>query len=198
MLTQTIAQYSATDFASEVRAGLTRPGQKELPSKYLYDEVGSALFEVICVLPEYGLARAGARLLRQHAEQIVSRLPLPVAVAELGSGTGKKTRWILEADTAVAEVTPRPRKELGRDQQLHRERRGRERGGGAGGAATESAVGKGTVRGNLDTVARGRAGAGVRPGERRGKLTDHREVHRRDQRGCLERLRRAGRGRRAS
>jgi len=97
MLTQTIAQYSATDFASEVRAGLTRPGQKELPSKYLYDEVGSALFEVICVLPEYGLARAGARLLRQHAEQIVSGLPLPVAVAELGSGTGKKTRWILEA-----------------------------------------------------------------------------------------------------
>ena len=51
MLTQTIAQYSATDFAGEVRTGLTRPGQKELPSKYLYDEVGSALFEVICVLP---------------------------------------------------------------------------------------------------------------------------------------------------
>ena len=97
MLTQTIAQYSATDFAAEVRTGLTMPGQKELPSKYLYDEVGSALFEVVCVLPEYGLARAGARLLHQHAEQIVSRLPLPVAVAELGSGTGKKTRWILEA-----------------------------------------------------------------------------------------------------
>jgi len=97
MLTQAIAQYSASDFASEVRAGLTKPGQKELPSKYLYDEVGSALFEVICALPEYGLARAGTRLLRQHSEQIVSRLPLPVAVAELGSGTGKKTRWILEA-----------------------------------------------------------------------------------------------------
>ena len=97
MFTQTIARYSATDFASEVRAGLTKPGQKELPSKYLYDEVGSALFEVICALPEYGLARAGARLLRQHAEQIVNCLLLPVAVAELGSGTGKKTRWILEA-----------------------------------------------------------------------------------------------------
>ncbi len=97
MLTQAIAQYSASDFAGEVRAGLSKPGQKELPSKYLYDEVGSALFEVICTLPEYGLARAGSRLLRQHSEQIVSRLSLPVAVAELGSGTGKKTRWILEA-----------------------------------------------------------------------------------------------------
>ncbi len=39
-------------FAAEVRAGLTHTPQKELPSKYLYDEVGSALFEVITVLPE--------------------------------------------------------------------------------------------------------------------------------------------------
>jgi dimethylhistidine N-methyltransferase len=63
----------------------------------LYDEVGSALFETICVLPEYGLTRADARLLREHAGEIVDLLPLPVQVAELGSGSGKKTRWILEA-----------------------------------------------------------------------------------------------------
>ncbi len=97
MLTQAIAQYSVADFGAEVRAGLTRPGQKELPSKYLYDEVGSALFEVISVLPEYGLTRADTRLLRLHSEQIVQRMPSPILVAELGSGTGKKTRWLLEA-----------------------------------------------------------------------------------------------------
>jgi L-histidine N-alpha-methyltransferase len=84
-------------FASDIRAGLTRPGQKELPSKYLYDEIGSALFETICVLPEYGLTRADVRLLRRHAPEIVSRLPLPVTVAELGTGSGRKTRWLLEA-----------------------------------------------------------------------------------------------------
>jgi L-histidine N-alpha-methyltransferase len=84
-------------FGSEIRAGLTRPGQKELPSKYLYDEIGSALFESICVLPEYGLTRADVRLLRRHAPEIVSRLPLPVTVAELGTGSGRKTRWLLEA-----------------------------------------------------------------------------------------------------
>jgi L-histidine Nalpha-methyltransferase len=84
-------------FAEEVCAGLTQPGQKELPSKYLYDEVGSALFEVISVLPEYGLTRADQRILRKHAESIVARIPSPVIVAELGSGSGKKTRWILEA-----------------------------------------------------------------------------------------------------
>jgi L-histidine Nalpha-methyltransferase len=86
-----------TQFAEEVCTGLTKPGQKELPSKYLYDEIGSALFEVISVLPEYGLTRADQRILQQHAESIVARIPSPVIVAELGSGSGKKTRWILEA-----------------------------------------------------------------------------------------------------
>jgi len=84
-------------FSSDVVVGLSQPGQKELPSKYLYDEVGSALFDVICVLPEYGLSRAGMRLLERHAADIVERMPGPVVVAELGSGSGQKTRWLLEA-----------------------------------------------------------------------------------------------------
>jgi L-histidine Nalpha-methyltransferase len=84
-------------FALEVSAGLAKPGQKELPSKYLYDSVGSALFEVICALPEYGLTRAEERLLQLHAREIVDQLPRPVVVAELGSGTGRKTRLLLEA-----------------------------------------------------------------------------------------------------
>ncbi len=84
-------------FAREVREGLSRPGQKELPSKYLYDEIGSALFEVITLLPEYGLTRADERLLRRHSAEIVERLPAPVVVAEMGSGSGRKTRWLLEA-----------------------------------------------------------------------------------------------------
>ena len=96
MLVHAITTNATYEFASEVRAGLRR-GQKELPSKYLYDDVGSALFEVISRLPEYGLTRADERLLRRHASDIVDRLSTPVAVAELGSGTGKKTRWVLEA-----------------------------------------------------------------------------------------------------
>src|SRR6266581_1265871 len=97
MPTQALPLRQVSEFAAEVRAGLTKPGQRELPSKYLYDEAGSALFEVICVLPEYGLTRADARLLQRYAEEVVDGLPLPVLVAELGSGSGKKTRWILEA-----------------------------------------------------------------------------------------------------
>src|ERR1700688_378483 len=98
MQTETVARFSLADFGAEVRSGLTQPGQKELPSKYLYDEVGSALFEVITALPEYGLCRADERLLRRHAEEIVRPLlPAPIVVPELGSGSGKKTRWILQA-----------------------------------------------------------------------------------------------------
>jgi L-histidine Nalpha-methyltransferase len=95
-LIERIAESAVPDMATEVRAGLLR-SQKELPSKYLYDEIGSALFEVICLLPEYGLSRAGARLLRLYAPEIVEKLPSPVIVAELGSGSGAKTRWVLEA-----------------------------------------------------------------------------------------------------
>lgn len=93
-----------SEFGADVRVSLTKPVQRELPSKYLYDEVGSALFEAICVLPEYGLTRADARLLQQHAQEIADRIAHPVQVAELGSGSGKKTRWILEALSRTQEI----------------------------------------------------------------------------------------------
>jgi L-histidine Nalpha-methyltransferase len=108
MRTQGITAYPAASFAAEVRAGLSRDGQKELPSKYFYDEIGSALFDVISLLPEYGLTRADERLLRRHSPEIVSKIPSPVTVAELGSGTGKKTRWILEALCARQSTTYYP------------------------------------------------------------------------------------------
>jgi L-histidine N-alpha-methyltransferase len=86
-----------SQFAEDVCAGLTKTGQKELPSKYLYDCVGSRLFEVITVLPEYGVTRAEDRILERHAREIAARVPLGVAIAELGSGSGIKTRRILSA-----------------------------------------------------------------------------------------------------
>ncbi|SDV49969.1 L-histidine N(alpha)-methyltransferase [Chitinasiproducens palmae] len=91
-----IAQLSS--FAEDVRAGLTA-SRKTLPSKYLYDAVGSALFEVITVLPEYGVTRAEERLLREHAASMVAHLgaTAPSDIVELGSGTGQKTRYLLQA-----------------------------------------------------------------------------------------------------
>lgn len=97
MVHSLVSPVATSSFAQDVRAGLSRPGQKELLSKYLYDDVGSALFDTITLLPEYGLTRADARLLSEHADEVVARMPRPTLVAELGSGNGKKTRFVLEA-----------------------------------------------------------------------------------------------------
>jgi len=97
MRSQTGHTDTVREFAVAVGNSLRKVGQRELPSMYLYDELGTALFEAITLLPEYGLTRAEERLLRLHAGDILEHLPPPVAVIELGSGSGRKTRWILEA-----------------------------------------------------------------------------------------------------
>lgn len=85
------------EMAADVRAGLGGTGQKSLPSRYLYDSLGSALFDAIGALPEYGLTRADERILMSRSREIVAAMPGRVVVAELGSGSGRKTRWLLEA-----------------------------------------------------------------------------------------------------
>jgi dimethylhistidine N-methyltransferase len=90
------AQALDTQFARDVRAGLTQPEQKTLPCRYLYDDIGSALFEAITFLPEYGLTRADARVIDAHVQDLVNFLPSNLMIAELGSGSGAKTRTILE------------------------------------------------------------------------------------------------------
>ena len=98
----------ADELAQDVRAGLGGTGQKSLPSRYLYDDLGSALFDAIGHLPEYGLTRADERILRAHARDIVRALRGPCTVAELGSGSGRKTRWLLESLGTARPVTYYP------------------------------------------------------------------------------------------
>ena len=97
MRSQAVRTDARREFAVAVSHSLGKAPQRELPSMYLYDEVGTALFEAITLLPEYGLTRAEERLLSRHAGAMLERLPPPVSVVELGSGSGRKTRWILEA-----------------------------------------------------------------------------------------------------
>jgi L-histidine Nalpha-methyltransferase len=97
MLSHTEQSNAVREFAVAVTDSLSKVGQRELPSQYLYDDLGTALFEAITLLPEYGLTRAEERILRRHAGDILEHLPPPIAVIELGSGSGRKTRWLLEA-----------------------------------------------------------------------------------------------------
>ena len=89
---------SADDFAGDVRRGLTAE-RKSLPPKYFYDELGSQLFEAICLLPEYYLTRAEGEIFARRSEEIVARASegSRVTLFELGSGSATKTRRIVEA-----------------------------------------------------------------------------------------------------
>jgi dimethylhistidine N-methyltransferase len=87
---------SESQFARDVRDGLHAP-QKMIPAEYLYDSVGSALFDAITLLPEYGLTRAEERLLHSSSDEIAEKVGHLAFVAELGSGSGRKTSILLEA-----------------------------------------------------------------------------------------------------
>jgi L-histidine N-alpha-methyltransferase len=90
-----LCESGAMPFADDVRAGLTaRP--KTLPSKYFYDQLGSAIFEAITLLPEYYLTRAESEILTARADDIIS-LAQPRRLIELGSGSAQKTRYLIEA-----------------------------------------------------------------------------------------------------
>ena len=82
--------------AADVRAGLTKPF-KELSPRYFYDERGSELFEEITQLPEYYPTRAERAILELDGPAIVEAAAGPATLIELGSGSARKTRVLLDA-----------------------------------------------------------------------------------------------------
>ena len=85
-----------TGFAEDVRNGLSARPKRFLP-KYFYDELGSQLFEAICLTPEYYLTRAENEILARYADQIVASVDGHKTLVEMGSGSASKTRLIIEA-----------------------------------------------------------------------------------------------------
>lgn len=85
-----------TGLAEDVRAGLTAHPKRFLP-KYFYDELGSQLFDAICLLPEYYLTRAENEILQRYADEIAASVDGPKTLVEMGSGSASKTRLVIEA-----------------------------------------------------------------------------------------------------
>src|SRR5699024_2178226 len=83
----------------DVRQGLLQK-PRVLPPKYFYDERGARLFEEVCTTPEYYPTRIEEALLRRHARDIIHRVR-PRHVIELGSGSSRKTRHLLDACAAL-------------------------------------------------------------------------------------------------
>lgn len=82
--------------ADDVRKGLAAQPKRFLP-KYFYDELGSQLFEAICLLPEYYLTRAENEILERYSDEIIAAVDGQKTLVEMGSGSASKTRLIIEA-----------------------------------------------------------------------------------------------------
>ena len=82
--------------AEDVYRGLSTEPKRFLP-KYFYDQLGSQLFEAICLLPEYYLTRAENQILERYADEIIASLDGEITLVEMGSGSASKTRLIIEA-----------------------------------------------------------------------------------------------------
>jgi L-histidine N-alpha-methyltransferase len=91
-------------FAAEVTESLSRT-PRELPSKYFYDGLGSALFEAICQLPWYRITRSESALLAVHAADMLAPYRGTLDLAELGCGSGTKLVTLLQhAAASVSRV----------------------------------------------------------------------------------------------
>ncbi len=86
---------AAAQFASDVQYYLSLT-PRQLPSRYFYDDLGSALFDAICRLPWYGVTRAERRLLERHGRQLFARASGLSTIIELGPGNGEKLGSLVE------------------------------------------------------------------------------------------------------
>jgi len=94
-------QEASSQFAGDVAHYLSQT-PRQLPSRHLYDELGSALFEAICRLPWYGITRAEHGLLERRAGDVFARVDPLSTVVELGPGSGLKLATFLSARPAGA------------------------------------------------------------------------------------------------
>lgn len=86
---------SDEDILNDVLTGLSQQPRR-LSSKYFYDSRGSKLFEQICEQPEYYLTRAELALMERHVDDIAEVVGPDVQLVEYGSGSGIKTRMLLQ------------------------------------------------------------------------------------------------------
>lgn len=101
-----IDQHPDTDsFRDDVLDGLTQD-RKSIPSKYLYDQRGSELFDAICEMDTYYLTRTEMAIMRRHIDEMAAAVGPNVRLVEYGSGSSLKTRILLEALDDVAAYVP--------------------------------------------------------------------------------------------
>ena len=93
-----LAEEVDQEFAADVREGLTA-SQKFLPSKYLYDKKGDAIFQEIMAMPSYYPTRSEHEIFSTHKEEILRYFGTggkEFQLIEFGAGDGTKTKVLLQ------------------------------------------------------------------------------------------------------
>jgi L-histidine Nalpha-methyltransferase len=85
---------NSNEFGKDILIGLSNIFQKSTPSKYLYDDIGSELFERITLQPEYYPTRTEIEILDTYAFKMVNDIQKEIVLIELGSGSSKKTKYL--------------------------------------------------------------------------------------------------------
>ncbi len=98
-----LSQHEA--FRADVLAGLSQR-QKTLPSRWLYDQRGSELFEEITRLDEYYLTRTETAILRRHAAEMAALCGEEVVLLEYGAGAAIKSEILIDALRAPRMYAP--------------------------------------------------------------------------------------------
>jgi dimethylhistidine N-methyltransferase len=94
---------AAASFRDEVLSGLARH-PKQIPPKYFYDAVGSALFDAICGLEEYYPTRTETALMQRHGAEIAAHVGEKCALIEFGSGMSRKSELLIAASAPAVYV----------------------------------------------------------------------------------------------
>ena len=102
MITRAPVADPTIQFAADVQYYLAL-SPRQLPSRYFYDDLGSALFDAICALPWYGITRAETRLLAAHGRAIFAGVPGLSTIIELGPGNGAKLGALVDGGRRSAD-----------------------------------------------------------------------------------------------
>ncbi|KAI0219812.1 hypothetical protein L0F63_007201 [Massospora cicadina] len=90
-------RYTEADLKQAILKGIANESAKTIPTLVLYDDLGLQLFDQVTYLDEYYLSAAEIDIINAQTNQIVESIPNGAAIIELGSGSLRKTKLLLDA-----------------------------------------------------------------------------------------------------
>lgn len=105
MLDKTKQSLKNIAFKNNIVAGLSQT-PKTISSEWFYDSIGSSLFDVITLLPEYYPTRTETSIFLSNIFDITKKMGSEVELVEYGSGSSEKTRLLFDNHHGILRYIP--------------------------------------------------------------------------------------------